>query len=84
MSWQEGVAVTVVVLGLGTGALLVAQRPSFWIEFGSQLGKALPPLAWRYVSKRLPPDEQAAWPEAQRRGQGVEWVKKRCRQSSDR
>ena len=84
MSWQEGVAVTVVVLGLGTGALLVAQRPSFWIEFGSRLAGALLPLAWRYVSKRMPPEEEAAWHQAERRGQGVEWVKKRCRQSSDR
>jgi hypothetical protein len=29
MSWQEGVAVTVVLLGLVSGAFLVAQRPSF-------------------------------------------------------
>ena len=31
MSWQEGVAITLVILGLGAGAVLVAQRPSFWI-----------------------------------------------------
>ncbi len=79
MSWQEGVAVTVVLLGLWAGAFLVAQRPSFWIEFGSQLAKALLPLAWRYVSKRMPPEEEAAWREAERRGQGEEWRKKRYR-----
>ena len=45
MSWQEGVAVAVVLLGLGAGAFLVAQRPSFWIEFGSRVAKALLPLA---------------------------------------
>lgn len=28
-------------------AFLVAQRPSFWIEFGSRLAKALLPLALR-------------------------------------
>ncbi len=50
MSWQEGVAVAVVLLGLGGGAFLVARRPSFWIEFGSRLGKALLSLAWRFVS----------------------------------
>jgi len=55
VSWQEGVAVTVVLLGLGAGAFLVAQRPSFWIEFGSRLGKVLLPLAWRYVTKRSCP-----------------------------
>ena len=68
MSWQEGVAVTVVLLGLGAGAFLVAQRPSFWIEFVQRLGKALLPLAWRYVSRRMPPEE-AAWREAAGRGQ---------------
>ena len=83
MSWQEAVAVTVVLLGLGAGAFLVAQRPSFWIEFGTRLGKALVALAWRYVSKRMPPEEEAAWREAESRGQGHEWVKKQRRQCSD-
>ena len=79
MSWQEGVAVAVVLLGLGAGAFLVAQRPSFWIAFGGRLGKALLPLAWRYVSKRMPPEEEAAWRQAQRRGQGEEWLKQRLK-----
>ena len=51
MSWQEGVAITIVLLGLGAGAFLVVQRPSFWIEFGARLVKALLPLAWRYFEK---------------------------------
>ncbi len=71
MSWQEGVAVAVVLLGLGAGAFLVAQRPSFWIEFGTRLGKALLPLVWRYVSTRMPPGEEAASHKAERRGRGV-------------
>jgi hypothetical protein len=62
----------------------VAQRPSFWIEFGSRLGKALLLLAWLYVSKRMPPEDEAAWHKAERRGQGDEWVKKRWRQRSER
>ncbi len=75
MIWQEGVAITVVLLGLGAGAFLVAQRPSFWIEFGSRLAKALLPLAWRYVSRRMQPEEEAAWREAERRGEGSRWLK---------
>ena len=84
MSWQEGVADIVVLLGLGAGAFLVAQRPSFWIEFGARLWKALLPLAWRFASRRMPPEEEAAWRQAERRGQGDEWLKKRWRQSSNR
>ena len=84
MTWQEGVAITVVLLGLGAGAFLVVRRPSFWIEFGLRLGKAFLPLAWRYVSKRMPPEEEAAWRQAERRGQGNEWLKERRRRSSDR
>ena len=76
MSWQEGVAVVVVLIGLGAGAFLVAQPPSFWIEFGSRLAKALLPLAWRYVSKRMLPEEEAAWRQAERRGQGDVWLRK--------
>ena len=68
MSWQEGVVVAVVLLGLGAGAFLVAQRPSFWIEFGSRLGRALLPLGWRYVSRRMPLEGEAVWREAERRG----------------
>ena len=79
MNWQEGVAIAVVLFGLGAGAFLVAQRPSFWIEFGARLGKALLPLAWRYVSKRMSPEEEAAWREAERRGQGEEWLRVRRR-----
>jgi hypothetical protein len=82
MNWQEGDAVAVVLLGLTAGAFLVVQRTSIWIEFGQRLGKALPPLAWKFISKRMPPDEEAAWLQAQRRRQREEWLKKRWRQSS--
>ena len=68
------------LLALGAGAFLVAQRPSFWIEFGARLGKALLPLAWRFFSKRMPPDEEAAWREAERRGQGDEWLREQRRE----
>jgi hypothetical protein len=77
VSWQEGIAVAVVLLGLGAGAFLVAQRPSFWIEFGARLGKTLLPLAWCYVSKRMPLEEEAVWRAAERRGQGDEWLRER-------
>ena len=79
MNWQEGVAVTVVLLGFGAGAFLVAQRPSFWLEFGARLGKALLPSVLKYITRRMPPEEEAAWREGERRGQGEEWLKQRHR-----
>ena len=79
MSWQEVVSITVVLLGLGAGAFLVAQRPSFWIEFVSRLGKALLPVAWKFISKRMSPEEEAAWRQAERRGQGQDRLKQRYR-----
>ena len=79
MHSQVGVALTVLLLGLGAEAFLVAQRSSFWLEFGARIGWRLLPLAWRYVSKRMPPDEEAAWRQAERRGQGNEWLKERRR-----
>jgi len=82
MFWQEGVAVAVVLLGLGAGAFLVAQRPSFWIEFGVRLIKALLPSAVKYITKRMSPEEEAAWRAAERRGQGDEWRRKWWRRKS--
>ena len=55
----------------------LAQRPSFWIEFGQRLAMALLPLAWRYVSRRMSPEEEAAWRQAERRGQEDEWLRER-------
>lgn len=46
----------------------MAQQLSFWIELGQSLGKALPLLAWRYVSKRMAPEDEAAWLKSERGG----------------
>jgi len=50
-----------VLLSLEAGAFLVAQRLSFWIEFGAKLAKALLQLWWRYASKRVTPQEEAGF-----------------------
>lgn len=54
------------LLGLAAGTFVVAQRPAFWLEFGSRLGQTFLPLAWRFVSRRMPPEEEAAWRGAER------------------
>jgi len=38
----------------------VAQRPSFSLEFGVRLGQALLPRAVKYITRRMPPEEEAA------------------------
>ena len=68
MTWQEGVAVVVILAGLGAGAFLVAQRPAFWIEFGARLIKAMLPRVVQIVTKRMPPEDEARWRDCQRRG----------------
>jgi hypothetical protein len=39
------------------------------------LGQALLPPVLKYITRRMPPEEEAAWREAERRGQGEEWRK---------
>lgn len=62
MSWQEAIAFGVVLVGLGAGAFLVAQRPAFWIGFGVLVLKKLWPLVVSISSillKRKTPEEEA-------------------------
>lgn len=81
MTWQEGVAIFVICAGLGAGAFLVSQRPSFWIEFGARLGtvlfKALLPKLM-LLAQRMPADEEKAWRDCQKRGGRWNYQKRRC------
>ena len=79
MTWQEAVAVLVICAGLGAGAYLAAQRPGFWIEFGGRLLKAITPAIWRYVSKRMPPEQEKAMHDCLRRGGTWDNFRKKCR-----
>lgn len=79
MTWQEGVAVVVVLAGLGAGAFLVSQRPSFWIEFGARLIKAMMPRAITYLTKRHPPHIEKQMQDCIRRGGTWDNFRKRCR-----
>lgn len=79
MTWQEGVAVVVVLAGLGAGAFLVAQRPAFWIEFGARLIKAMMPRVITYLTKRHPPHIEKQMQDCIRRGGTWDNFRKRCR-----
>ena len=79
MTWQEAIATVVVLLGLGAGAFLFAQRPSFWIEFGWRLTQKLWPSILKYVTKRMPPEKEQEWRDCIRRGGEWDHRRKRCK-----
>jgi hypothetical protein len=78
MSWQEGVAVALVLVGLMAGGYIAAQRPSFWVEFGVRIIKKLSPFMISYFTKRMPPEQEKAWRDCQRRGGKWNHIKRRC------
>jgi hypothetical protein len=80
MTWQEGVAVGLVVLGLLAGGYIAAQRPSFWIEFGGRLLKKLWPLFFAYISKRMSPEKEKEFQQSVRRAQEWDPFRKRPRE----
>lgn len=75
MNWQEAIAIVVVLLGLGAGAFLFAQRPSFWIEFGIKLGQRL----WPVLTKRMSPEKEKEFHDCVRRGGEWDHFRKKCR-----
>jgi hypothetical protein len=79
MTWQEAVATVIILLGLGAGAYMVAQRPAFWIEFGSRSLTALWPYVLKYVTKRMSPEYEQRMQECLRRGGEWDNFRKKCR-----
>lgn len=75
MTWQEAIATIVVLSGLGAGAFLFAQRPSFWIEFGVRLGQRLGPV----IFKRMSPEKEKELHDCIRRGGEWDHFRKKCR-----
>jgi hypothetical protein len=79
MTWQEAVATIIILLGLGAGAYMVAQRPAFWIEFGSRSLAVLWPHVLKYVTKRMSPEDEQRMQECHRRGGEWDNFRKKCR-----
>lgn len=82
MTWLE-IALIIAVLaavliGLGAGAVLVAKRPSFWFGLGTVMFKAGMPHLVKYITKRMPPEEEEAWRKCQLRGGKWNHIKRRC------
>jgi hypothetical protein len=79
MSWQEGVGIVLVVLGLLGGLIIAGQRPSFWVEFVGRAFIALRPVIWKYVSKPMDKDTEQEWRDCIRRGGEWDHMRKRCK-----
>lgn len=79
MTWQEAVATAVLLAGLFAGAFLWARRPSFWIEFFTRVAVAVWPSLWRYISKRMPPEQEAEFQKSVRQAREWDPFRKRAR-----
>ena len=79
MNWLEVAGVVLVVAGLLGGLILAAQRPTFWIEFGTRLLARLWPFFLTYITKRMPPEKEKEWRDCIRRGGEWDHRRKRCK-----
>jgi hypothetical protein len=75
MNWLEIVAFVVLLIGLGSGGFLVAQRPSFWLGMAGEVFRSILPIA----AKRMPPEKEREMRDCIRRGGEWDYFRKRCR-----
>ena len=79
MTWQEGVGIALVCIGLLGGAYAVAQRPAFWVEFGWRVFQKLRPVIWGYLSKPESDEVRKARQQCERMGGEWDHIRKRCK-----
>jgi hypothetical protein len=81
VTWQEGVAIALICIGLLAGAYIAGQRPSFWLEFGTRLFAAVRPLVWDFLTKRMSPEDEKRMQDCYRRGGTWDNFRKKCREN---
>lgn len=77
MTWLEIAAVVALLLGIGAGGYLVAQRPTFWLGLGAAAFNAVLPL----LAKRMSAEQEKAFQDCVRQGGEWDHFRKRCKQS---
>lgn len=77
MDWVGVLAVSAAIIGIAASGFLVARSPSFWVGLGIELFKLGMPKVIEVVTKRMTPEEEKAWHDAELRGKGAEWQKER-------
>lgn len=71
---SEAVVLIACVLGLAIGTYFVAKSPDFWFGLITHVAKEMMPI----IAKRMPPDQEAAWRECEKRNGKWNHRKKRC------
>ena len=79
MNWIEIAAIAVLLIGIGAGGFLVAQRPTFWLGLASAGFRAALPFIVKYVGKRMSPEQEKAFQDCVRRGGEWDHIRKRCK-----
>jgi hypothetical protein len=75
MTWLEIAAIVALLVGVGAGGYLVAQRPTFWVGLGVAVFKSLLP----HLAKRMTAEEEKAYQDCVRRGGEWDPFRKRCK-----
>jgi hypothetical protein len=75
MTWLEIAAIAALLVGVGAGGYLVAQRPTFWVGLGVAVFKSLLP----HLAKRMTAEQEKAYQDCVRRGGEWDPFRKRCR-----
>jgi hypothetical protein len=70
----EAVVLIAMVVGLAIGTYFVARSPAFWVDMITHVVRGLVPV----LTKRMPPEQEAAWRDCIRRGGKWDHLKKRC------
>lgn len=71
---QEAIVIIALIAGLAIGTYFVARAPEFWIGILSHVIKSMVPV----LTKRMPPEQEAAWRDCIRRGGKWNNHKRRC------
>lgn len=68
MDWITILLAVGLVLGVAAGTMLIVRSPAFWMGLGSAIVKAAMPAIMAAVLKRMPPEQEKAWRDCQKRG----------------
>ena len=74
MTWLEIAALVMLLIGIGAGGYLVAQRPTFWAGLVVVVFKSALP----FLAKRMTPEQEKAFQDCVRRGGEWDHFRKKC------